>query len=102
MHTYYTHTYYIIRTRTIGPDPTPRPASQGKLFHNGEFRVSSEFRTGENTPLQETFRSRMSDKQACQSKNPHNERQRALPLTYERQTIRAINRHYIGVKKNAY
>ena len=70
MHTYYTHTYYIIRTRTIGPDPTPRPASQGKLFHNGEFRVSSEFRTGENplfTKLADHFSRFMVGKWLCRS-----------------------------------
>ena len=57
-----------------------------------EFRKNSEFHTGENTPLQETCQSQMSDKQACQSKKPHNERQNALPLTNERQTIGLINR----------
>ena len=56
-----------------------------------EFRKNGEFRTGENTPLQETCRSQMSDKQACQSKNPHNERQNDLPITNERQTINLIN-----------
>jgi len=44
----------------------------------------------------------MSDKQACQSKNPYNERQNDLSITDERQTYRPINRDYIGQLKNAY
>ena len=31
--------------------PPARPVCQGKLFHNGEFRVLAEFRTGENAPF---------------------------------------------------
>ena len=87
MYTYYTHTYYIIRTRTIGRDSTPRPASQGKLFHNGEFRVSSEFRTGENPPFHET----------CRSLFAFYGWQMALSIICERLIVCL----YIGVKKNA-
>jgi hypothetical protein len=53
-----------------------------------EFRVSGEFRTGENTPLQET----------CQSPFAFYGWQMRLSLTNEW----LIDGHYIGQLKNAY